>query len=114
MIQKKNEFILITCSNFPEGGATANYLNLFCKGLLLNNQSISVWLLKGFGFGNQTNQDKKKNFTKEGILFTYLSSPRRPKSKFKKIYDDCISIIVLSIYLSKLILTKKKITLISL
>lgn len=102
-----NEFILITSSNFPEGGASANYLNLFCKGLKFNNQKISVWLLKGFAFGKHKNNDLKKNVTPEGIPYIYLSSPIRPDRKVKKIYDDVFSMIRLIIYLTKLI-TKRK------
>jgi glycosyltransferase involved in cell wall biosynthesis len=98
-----NEFILITSSNFPEGGASANYLNLFCKGLKFNNQKISVWLLKGFAFGNHKNNDLRKNVSPEGIPYTYLSSLKRPVSKLKKIFDDVFSIFRLIGCLTKLI-----------
>lgn len=105
-----NEFILITSSNFPEGGASANYLNLFCKGLKFNNQKISVWLLKGFAFGNHKNNDLRKSVSPEGIPYTYLSSLKRPVSKLKKIFDDVFSIFRLICYLTKLINKRKYIS----
>ena len=48
----KKEYILITSSNFPDGGAGANYLNLFCKGLKSDENNVKVFLLKGYLFGN--------------------------------------------------------------
>lgn len=40
--------ILITSSNFPAGSASANYLNLFCKGLVNSGYDVEVFLLKGY------------------------------------------------------------------
>lgn len=101
--QITQEFILITSTNFPEGGASANYLNLFCKGLKYNDQKISVWLLKGYAFGNYTNKHKRNNITAEDIPFIYLSSTHRSKYKIKKIIDDLIAIFILIINLLGLI-----------
>lgn len=107
----EKEFILITTANFPEGGAPANYLNLFCKGLSINNQKITVWLLKGFAFGDLTSCHKQKNLTEDGIPFIYLSSTHRPKNKIKKIIDDIIAILILIIYLLRLIKIRKSVKL---
>lgn len=99
---KVKEFIVITITNFPEGGAPANYLNLFCKGLKENHQKVEVWLLKGFAFGKYTNDDIRKNISKDGVPYIYLSSPIRPIGKLNKIEDDIIAWFRLIIYLLKL------------
>ena len=99
----KKDYILITSSNFPFGGAGANYLNLFCRGLKENQKNISVWLLKGFAFGPHKTNDTRKNIFLEEIPYTYLSSPQRPISKFKKIKKDIVSLTRLVIYLASLL-----------
>lgn len=83
------QYILITSSNFPAGGAPANYLNLFCKGLKLNQYNISVLLLKGFSFGDFTTSHNRKNVTAEGVPFTYLGFTKRSRKIALKIVDEC-------------------------
>jgi glycosyltransferase involved in cell wall biosynthesis len=98
----KQDYILITSSNFPSGGPGAAYLNLFCRGLKENHRNISVWLLKGFSYGNQKNSEKRKNISKEGVPYRYLGSPQRSGGVIRKIQEDIITIIRLLIYLIKL------------
>jgi glycosyltransferase involved in cell wall biosynthesis len=105
------EYILITTSNFPIGGASANYLNLFCKGLKLCERSISVWLLKGFAYGNQTYKGARISATPEGIPYTYLSSTERPVSGFRKIFQDVVSLIRLIVKIFGLVDKRKSIIL---
>jgi len=105
--QLAKDFILITSENFPDGGASANYMNLFCKGLKVNNQEISVWLLKGFAFGKHTRPHKQKNITADGVPFIYLSSTHRPKNYIRKLIDDFTAIIRLIISLIGLIKKRK-------
>jgi glycosyltransferase involved in cell wall biosynthesis len=88
----KREYILITCQNFPVGGAGASYLNLFCRGLKMNGFSIRVLLLKGFAFGDHTNSDSKQNITEYGVPYNYLSSVHRPHNKILKIFDDFVAV----------------------
>ena len=64
------KYVLITSSNFPAGGAGANYLNLFCKGLIINGFFIRVFLLKGFAFGSFANKSSRKNITEYGKQYT--------------------------------------------
>ena len=98
----KKDYIVITITNFPEGGAPANYLNLFCKGLKENNYKVQVWLLYGFAFGKYIKNDKRRNISPDGIPYIYLSSPQRPTGKFKKIVEDIISLVRLFFFLFKL------------
>jgi len=98
----KTEFILITTSNFPVGGASANYLNLFCKGLIENNQKVQVWLLKGHAFGKFIDLNIRKRISPDGIPYFYLSSPNRPLNNFKKIWDDFVAMLRLIYCLIKL------------
>ncbi|MEP7144524.1 MAG: glycosyltransferase [Ferruginibacter sp.] len=85
------DYILITNSNFPGGGASANYLNLFCKGLKINGDNIKVLLLTGFTFGKYGTEHKRKNITEDGVSFCYLGSINRPKNFFPKILDEFVS-----------------------
>lgn len=106
----KEEYIVITVTNFPDGGAPANYLNLFCKGLKGNDKNVKVWLLKGFAFGNYTNNDIRQNISKDGIPYIYLSSPKRPVGNLKKIGNDLLAWFRLIIYLLKLAPNRKSTT----
>lgn len=105
------EFIVITITNFPEGGAPANYLNLFCKGLRENDRKVKVWLLKGFAFGNYSNNESRKNISNDGIPYSYLSSSKRPVSYLKKIGNDVLAWFRLIICLLLLAPNRKKISL---
>lgn len=103
--------ILLTSMNFPNGGAGATYLNLFCRGLKLNGCDISVFLLKGFAFGNFTYKGPRKNVTEDGIPFTYLGFKQRPDNIFLKLCDELVSFVRLIIFLFSLITDRKTINL---
>lgn len=83
-------YILITSTNFPSGGAGANYLNLFCKGLKHNGYNVKVLLLKGFAFGKFITKHAKNNMTDDGIGFSYLGLTARPQKPFFKIVDEVV------------------------
>jgi glycosyltransferase involved in cell wall biosynthesis len=97
--------------NFPGGGAGATYLNLFCRGLKLNGYPISVFLLKGFAFGNYTYTGPRKNTTEYDIPYTYLGFKQRPDNIFLKLCDEFISFVRLIIFLTSLIPERKTISL---
>lgn len=105
------QFILITSSNFPTGGAGANYLNLFCKGLKLNGYSIKVWLLKGFYFGSFSTTHLKNNITEYNVPFTYLGFVSRPRNGFIKILTELIRSFNLMVRLFSVLPERKKTTL---
>jgi len=109
--KKMKEYILITSMNFPSGGAGATYLNLFCRGLKYNGFSVSVFLLKGYAFGNFTYNGPRKNVSKDGIPYSYLGFVQRPGNKFLKLIDELLSISHLIIFLFSLINKRKSINL---
>ena len=109
-LKAHREYVLITSSNFPSGGAAANYLNLFCKGLIINGYFIRVYLLKGFGFGNFKNKSSMKNFTDDGVPYTFLGFTRRPQNEFIKICDEFMSVSRLIILLFSLLKHRKSTT----
>jgi glycosyltransferase involved in cell wall biosynthesis len=104
-------FILITSSNFPEGGAGANYLNLFCRGLKINNAEIGVYLLKGHAFGGFRNKGPRRNLTPEGIPYVYLGYRQRPDNVILKLADQFLSLLRLVWLLLSVLPVRKKITL---
>lgn len=101
MTEQQNplEYVLVTSTNFPKGGAGAAYLNLFCRGLVNNGIRISVLLLKGHAFGEYTYKGPRKKFTPEGIPFTYLGFTQRPKNIILKICDELVSFVRLMAFL---------------
>jgi glycosyltransferase involved in cell wall biosynthesis len=80
--------VLITSANFPKGSAAANYLNLFCKGLILSGNNIEVYLLKGYFLGGRKTDDAKRNLTDYGVPYTYLGFINRSSKKMVKIIGD--------------------------
>jgi glycosyltransferase involved in cell wall biosynthesis len=93
------EYYLITSQNFPEGGAGASYLNLFCHGMKKNGYAVNVLLLKGHAFGNFKYEGPRKNRTVYGVPYTYLGFTRRPQNQFLKIGEDLLSLIRLTYFL---------------
>ena len=110
MGQKTGTYILITSTNFPEGGAGANYLNLFCRGLKANGTLISVYLLKGHAFGDTRYDGPRSNISPEGIPYTYLGFKQRPENLLLKLADQFISFARLLYLLTSLIIQRKQVT----
>jgi glycosyltransferase involved in cell wall biosynthesis len=107
------EYILFTSSNFPKGGAGAAYLNLFCKGLALNNRSIRVYLTKGYAFRNNTeSRIGRNNITQDGIAYSYLGLAQRPEKKSGKTLDDFLSFMNLLLVLPSLIWKRRRSTIV--
>ena len=85
-----------------------NYLSLFCRGLILNELSVHVLLLKGFAFGKIRNEGSKSKM-KLNMRFPIptLGFTQRPQKQFFKIIDDVISFTRLNTFLFS-ILNKRK------
>lgn len=107
----KRNYFLITSQNFPEGGAGATYLNLFCHGMQINGCCISVLLLKGFAFGNYEYKGPRKNVTEYGVPYTYLGFTQRPTNQFLKLAEEFTSLLRLTIFLFSLSGKRKSSTL---
>ena len=111
MKSQDQNYILITSANFPNGGPGANYLNLFCRGLKLNGCEISVFLLKGFAFGEFKYNGPRKNISDHGISYTYLGLRQRPGNILLKMADQFISFFRLHVMLFGLAGKRKSVTL---
>ena len=105
--------ILITSANFPKGSAAANYLNLFCKGLVSSGQEIEVYILKGYFLQGQRTDDSKKNRTDYGVKYTYLSFIHRSSNNMVKVIGDLYGIISLTALLLSFFTKRKNITIFS-
>lgn len=102
---KKKSYILITDVNFPFGGASANFLRLFTKGVVENNQNIKVILQRGKQYGNS------KVFLRNGVInnvhYKYCCFTNRPRNYFLKLIDDIIGIILPCFFILKYFLKKE-------
>lgn len=102
--------VIITSSNFPRGSASANYLNLFCKGVALSGRKVEVYLLKGFFLGGRKTNDSKRNITSYGVKYTYLNFVNRPSGKFLKLSGDVFAFLCLTSLLFLLLKHRKRTT----
>ncbi len=107
-VSKRN--ILITSSNFPKGSASANYLDLFCRGVFLSGRQIEVYLLKGFFLGGRKTNDTKRNITSYGAKYTYLNIVNRPSNKLLKLSGDIYAFVGLTLLLFSLLGQRRKVT----
>ena len=103
------ELILFTSTNFPDGGAGANYLNLFCKGVSKAGGKISVYLFKGYVYKNSQRNTGRKSSTDYGVEYTSLGLANRSKSKIGKIFEDFMSITRTFGFMFSLLLKRKRI-----
>ncbi len=110
MSSQYNRNILITSSNFPRGSASANYLNLFCKGVLLSGRNIEVYLLKGFFLGGRKTNDSRKNMTSYSVKYTYLNFVNRPSNKLLKLSGDIYAFFCMTFLLFSLLGHRKTTT----
>lgn len=104
------EYIVITSSNFPEGGPGANYLNLFCRGLLVHGSTVKVYLLKGHAFGSTKYRGPRTNVSTDGVPFTYLGFRQRPANILFKLADQFLSFIRLQALLMSMLIKGKPVT----
>jgi glycosyltransferase involved in cell wall biosynthesis len=107
---KGMKYVLITSSNFPKGGASASYLDLFCRGIKQNGHLIRVLILKGFSFGSFSTGDRRKNLTEYGVPYCYLGLLQRPTGYFMKILDELLSLLRLIVFLFSLLGQRKSTT----
>jgi len=104
------EYILFTSTNFPTGGAGAAFLNLFCRGMALQDQIVKVYMTKGYAFGKTSKRIFRNNITPEGVPYTFMGFTKRPKIGFLKPFDDLLSMIRLLFILPSIAWKRKRIT----
>jgi glycosyltransferase involved in cell wall biosynthesis len=107
---ENQEYILFTSSNFPSGGAGAFYLNLFCKGMVLNDCQIRVYLTRGHAFGDNSTRISRRNKTSDGVSYTYLGFIKRPHAGYLKLLDDFLSFFSILCILPTIIWKRKRVT----
>jgi glycosyltransferase involved in cell wall biosynthesis len=104
------ENILITSSNFPRGSAAANYLNLFCRGIVKSGSGIEVFILKGYFLKGRKTSDTKINTTEYGVNYKYLAFVNRSSNGLLKIIGDIYGLFSLICLLLSLFGKRKKTT----
>ncbi len=102
-MKEDRKILLITDLNFPYGGASANFLRLFSKGVVENGYSIEVLLQRGNQFGKTIN--KSRNGIVNDVNYTHCCFSNRPKYNFLKIVDD-----ICGIFFPVFFILKKRLT----
>jgi glycosyltransferase involved in cell wall biosynthesis len=97
---------IVTNSNFPFGGASANYLRLLSKGLTAEYFQVKVIIQGGKSYGKEKTEKVRKSIF-EGISYQYCGFINRPRSFFLKGVDDFLSIFIPVYLLFKSLFSKK-------
>lgn len=99
MRKDKEKYIsIVTYGNFPNGGASANFLQNFARSLNLDKSTnIEVVIPSGFYYGTQRNIIR--NGVVNGINYKYLGYKNHPKNYLGKFLDNVISPFLLFFYL---------------
>jgi hypothetical protein len=78
---------IITYGNFPYGGASANYLRHFAKGLTALDYDIEVLLPAGQFYGNNIEKVENRIGTCENVKYKFLGYKNHPNDILRKIID---------------------------
>ncbi len=92
--------LLVTTSNFPYGGASANVLRLLTTGLARTDRNIEVLLQKGISYGNISESNKRKGSIEE-VRYRYCGFLFRPTNFLKWIVDTAAGIIIPVLFVFK-------------
>jgi glycosyltransferase involved in cell wall biosynthesis len=92
--------IIITSSNFPFGGAGANYLRLFSRGLVEKGWDVKVLLVKGYIYGKERISENKINIY-EKVQYIHCGLINRPFTKVGKFIDNILGIFYSGFYLAR-------------
>lgn len=85
-----NKLLIVTCSDFPYGTASAKLLRLIGVGLVENSWRVEVLLQRGQGNAGEVVNEKKCSI-ENGVFYKYYAWRTRPKNIFLKIIDSVIS-----------------------
>ncbi|RJO62158.1 glycosyltransferase family 1 protein [candidate division WS5 bacterium] len=92
--QKRMEnILLVTTSNFPFGGPSANVLRLLTIGLAKTHRNVEVLLQRGICFGKVAEDNKRKGSI-EGVSYAHCGYLISSGNYLKKILDIASGIIV--------------------
>jgi hypothetical protein len=89
----ENKVLLVTNSNYPFGGASANFLRLLTLGLSKNDCGVQVLLQRGFFYTADDEKIKRVNKF-EDVLYRYVSFIKRPKNRILKILESLLGSIL--------------------
>ena len=85
--QKIKYIKIITYGNFPYGGASANYLRHFAKGLAGLDYDIEVLLPTGQCYGNNIEKVENRLSNCENVKYKFLGYKNHPNDIPRKIID---------------------------
>jgi glycosyltransferase involved in cell wall biosynthesis len=102
----ENKVLLVTNSNYPFGGASANYLRLLTSGLSKNDCTVQVLLQRGFFYTDSKEKIKRYN-TFENIAYRYVSFTKRPKARILKMLESFLGSVIPVFILINLKIRKK-------
>ncbi len=93
--------IFISYSNFPFGGAMANFSRNLVSGLAIYNHNIEVVLPTGNSYGNGIDFNLSRRGIINGVHYRHLGYINHPKSYIGKIIDNISGLILPLILLIK-------------
>ncbi len=80
---------IVTYSNFPFGGASANYLRYFAFSLALQEgNKVEVVLPTGSSYGNKSDLNTSRTGAVENISYQHLCYVKHPKNYCGKLLDN--------------------------
>lgn len=97
---KKKRIVLLT-ANYPHGGASANLLRLFTKGLSELGIEIRVWLPTGHFSNDLSSHNITKKGSIDGVTYRHLFFLHHPHNIIGKIADNFLGSLLTIIYLIK-------------
>ena len=90
---------IITYTNFPFGGASANFLRYFSLSLIHQKNCVEVLLPTGGYFGNKIDINIKRKGEIEKIKFRHLGFIKHPRNYFGKFIDNTFGLFLPMIHL---------------
>ena len=104
-LQKK--ITLISYTNFPFGGAMANFSRYFVSGLLLQNNKVEVILPTGNYYGNNIDCNKNRKGNINGVPYKHLCFVKHPKNFIGKLIANTFALVLPFFYLIKKTIKKE-------
>lgn len=106
-MEQNKKIVIITNTNFPYGGASANLLRLFALGLTNFDNEVEVILPTGNYYGNKIDKNIKRSGKVGRVLYKHLCFVNHPINYIGKILDNICGFILLIIHLIMNSLKKK-------
>ena len=107
MNNDKKYIKIITYSNFPYGGASANFIRNMALGLFENGQDIEVLLPSGNYYGEGIDSDNLRIGTIKGVPYRHFCFKYHPHQLLGKLIDNVFGPLNLFLFIFKLRMSKK-------